>query len=209
MEDTNRFFEFIIIIVTVVFFALLFMASRLLHVDVIVSMYDNANASAGPLQLSCVCEPFEMTIRDVPCKVSPLAYYNITGKVLALKRYDTGSIFDKTEQRVNPFDIAIGWGPLLDAQFSQKLIVVTSASRIKIRASKEFDYLRDYASNNHIILENQDQYEFFLGLKNGDIVSISGMLVNMECRSYTLESSISRTDRASESILVSHAEKIN
>jgi hypothetical protein len=209
MEDENRFFEFIIIIVAVVFFALLFMASKLLHVDTIVSMYDNANASAGPLQLSCDCEPFEMTIRDVSCKVLPLAYYNISGKVLGTKRYDTGSIFDKADERVNPFDIVIGWGPLLDDELGQKVSLVMTGKSIKIRASQEFDYLKGYASNNHIILENPDQYEFFLDLNKGDLVSISGRLVNMECGSYSIESSLRRTDSASESILVSHAEKIN
>lgn len=110
-------------------------------------------------------------------QLTELASFNITAKVLAKKNYS----FDRGAQ-LSPTDLALGWGRMSDE---------TVLEQIKISQSGRFYFWRvdafpipqreieTHSANMHVIPENISVKHALGKVRPGDIVEMSGSLVNV------------------------------
>lgn len=109
--------------------------------------------------------------------ITELAKFDIKAKVLAKKNYLLGR-----EADLSPVDLALGWGNMSDERILEK---------IKISQSGRFYYWRvdtfpiprreieTHSANMHLIPANDSVKSAMNQIKQGDIVEISGSLVNV------------------------------
>lgn len=109
--------------------------------------------------------------------ITELAKFDIKAKVLAKKNYLLGR-----EADLSPVDLALGWGNMSDERILEK---------IKISQSGRFYYWRvdsfpiprreieTHSANMHLIPANDSIKSAMSQIKQGDIVEISGSLVNV------------------------------
>ena len=110
-------------------------------------------------------------------QLTELASFKITAKVLAKKNYS----FDRGAQ-LSPTDLALGWGRMSDE---------TVLEQIKISQSGRFYFWRvaafpipqreieTHSANMHVIPENISVKHALGKVRPGDIVEMSGSLVNV------------------------------
>ena len=127
--------------------------------------------------------------------LTPRARFDATARVLSGERYrmDTGA-------SLMPRDIAFGWGSMSDS---------TALARVKISQSGRFAFWRtderpsdsDIATinssiaNMHLIPANDSVRNAILRARVGQIVSFSGMLVDVRAPSgWSINTSLSRSD---------------
>lgn len=130
-------------------------------------------------------------------QLTELASFNITAKVLAKKNYS----FDRGAQ-LSPTDLALGWGRMSDE---------TVLEQIKISQSGRFYFWRvaalpipqreieTHSANMHVIPENISVKHALGKVRPGDIVEMSGSLVNVLStdNQWRWRSSLTREDTGS------------
>jgi hypothetical protein len=109
--------------------------------------------------------------------ITKLAIFDIKAKVLSKKNYQ----FDR-EAGLAPTDLALGWGKMSDEHILEK---------IKISQSNRFYYWRvdsfpiprqeieTHSANMHLIPANESVKKAIGKIRNGDIIEMSGSLVNV------------------------------
>ncbi len=110
-------------------------------------------------------------------KFMPLADYKICGRVLGTKRYYSGFGSD-----IVPVDVAIGWGRMSDQAVLDQFDLSMSNRFFFYKwentpAIPEDEIMRS-AANNHIIAANRKVRKTINSLIPGQIVTLSGYLVN-------------------------------
>lgn len=166
-----------------------------------------------PKQNMITNEKFNIDVRGVNLTVTKLATYDITGKVEAIKDYNTNPIAnvlsfkgDNVYDYISPIDLTLSWGQVAKKENSGHIycdqyawntyravqISIDSYLANKYGAKESFAQV----SNNHLISLNKDIRNLFSKVKLDDIVRIVGHLVLVE-DSYGGKwgpSSTSRTD---------------
>ena len=129
--------------------------------------------------------------------ITELAQFDIRAKVLSKKNYQ----FDRGAD-LSPTDLALGWGNMSDESVLEK---------IKISQSGRFYYWRvdsfpiprreieTHSANMHLIPANKSVKSAIGKIRQGDIVEISGSLVNVVSTSsgWHWHSSLTRKDTGS------------
>ena len=138
--------------------------------------------------------PNEIAFAYKNFQIKPLATFAIDARVLHRKiyRYDLGAA-------LAPVDLAVGWGPMSDEAVLARLDV-SQASRFYYyewqgQPPIPREEIVSHSSNLHLIPQNDEIASECKSLRTGELVHISGLLVEATGPDIgTLRSSLSRTD---------------
>ena len=126
--------------------------------------------------------------------INEVATFNIKAKVLSKENY----YFDR-ESSLSPTDLALGWGNMSDESVLEK-IVITQSRRFYYWRLKSFPIPRheieSHSANIHIIPSSDSVKNIIGNIRKGDIIEMSGSLVNVVSNDndWTWKSSQTRTD---------------
>lgn len=131
-------------------------------------------------------EPMQTDIKNaVPFKykkffITPLANYSITGIVISTKRY----FFDSTSS-ISPIDIAIVWKKMSVADVIKEFKFKHRRRAIIYTTKKDYwpimeKEVKTCISNNHCIPANKEIKKKLLKIKQYDLVTLKGQLVQAE-----------------------------
>lgn len=146
-------------------------------------------ASGLPSQESISTAPFRFN----GYTLTPRASFNVIAKVISAERY----YFDY-EARVSPVDFVLGWGPMSDESVLEQIDIWQEDRWYNWKSdnlpiSKEEIILN--SGNMHMIPETDAIAEDIKRVRNGDLVSISGILVDVKSgSSWKWKTSTSRSD---------------
>jgi len=129
-------------------------------------------------------------------EIIPTARFDIKAKVLGSKRY----IFGR-EADLAPMDLALGWGPMSDEAILQH-IQISQGNRFYRWRVKEFPIPRRQietnSANMHLIPASKSVADKIKAARHGDIITLSGHLVNVKGRDgWVWKSSLTRQDTGS------------
>ncbi|TYT75635.1 hypothetical protein [Desulfobotulus mexicanus] len=126
-------------------------------------------------------------------RLTPLAHFEMTGRVLARKRYRTDR-----ESDLAPVDLALGWGRMSDTAVLEKIKITQSGRWYRWRTDnfpiprKEIE---SSSANMHLIPADTHVKNRVLAAREGDIVRFSGYLVRADAPDgWRWISSLTRTD---------------
>ena len=137
------------------------------------------NTNIDPIQLEQEgLGQIAMDFKNGSIKIHPLAEYSISGKLLSKKKY--GSTWNA---KIAPYDFAIGWGDLLREDL-KKIINYNQWGRFyffKYELNPPFKdkYIVEHSSNNHIIPATENLKKLLFHIKEDDIITMEGFLVNI------------------------------
>lgn len=110
--------------------------------------------------------------------LTEVASFDITAKVLAKKNYRTGR-----ESDLSPTDLALGWGNMSDERIL-KDIKISQRGRFYFWRVESFPIPRreieTHSANMHLIPANDYIKDVINDIKTGDIIELSGSLVNVK-----------------------------
>ncbi|WP_444945544.1 hypothetical protein ACJJIP_15700 [Microbulbifer sp. VTAC004] len=141
--------------------------------------------------------------------ITEIAEFRIKAKVLSKKNYHTGR-----EAELSPTDLVLGWGNMSDESVLEK---------IKISQSRRFYWWRvdsfpiprreieTHSANMHLIPGNDAIEGLIDEIRKGDIIEISGSLVNVKSTTdnWYWESSQTREDTGKGACELIYVKKIN
>ena len=109
--------------------------------------------------------------------INEIATFRIKAKVLAKKNYYLGR-----ESDLSPTDLALGWGNMSDESILDK-IEISQSNRFYFWRVESFPIPRKeietHSANMHLIPADESVARIIGEIRNGDIVEISGSLVNV------------------------------
>jgi len=126
--------------------------------------------------------------------VTEVAEFRIKAKVLSKENYYRG-----TESDLSPTDLALGWGNMSDENVLEK-IKISQSGRFYFWRVESFPIPRkeieSHSANMHIIPANELAEDELKDISKGDIIEISGSLVNISSDDGTWRwrSSLTRND---------------
>jgi len=129
------------------------------------------------------------------CKIKPLASVRVRARVLSAERYwfDSGA-------SLAPVDFALGWGPMSDQRIIDQLSVWQGQRWYHWRPKGKAlpisgTQISRYSANMHMIPSSDSVRKQLLKVHPGQVVQISGDLVEVEGEGgWKWRSSLSRTD---------------
>lgn len=143
----------------------------------------------------------------------PLATFKLEARVLSTKHYKGDE-----HVRLSPFDFALGWGPMADPATLSRLEITQSDRYYRWQwwgapPLGEADLIR-HSTNAHLIPANDDIALALSAVKKGDLIQITGKLVEATHPNANKpwRSSLTRDDRgegACEIILVESLQHIS
>ena len=154
-----------------------------------ISRYPGVLASQQPVQNSANQSPFEFN----GYSIQPLQNFEIKARVLSTEHYR----FDR-EADLAPVDLALGWGAMSD-EAVLKQIRISQSGRFYFWHVDNFPVPRDViessTANMHMIPADSRIEKALNAIKAGQLVSISGYLVEAKAADgWRWKSSLSRTD---------------
>lgn len=126
-------------------------------------------------------------------RIIPLARFSLYALVLHKRRYR----FDR-ESEISPIDLALGWGPMADQQVLDH-IDISQANRWYYWHADSLPIPRKQiiasSANMHMIPANDAVRMQLADVKRGDLIALSGYLVQVQAgANWTWRSSLTRTD---------------
>lgn len=128
-------------------------------------------------------EPLQADVASAPSSLhgrwtlTPRASYRITARILGVERYHVDLL-----SGLIPEDVALGWGPMSDNRILNKMEIYQSDRFYFWRAPREAPLGRDviisHSANTHVIPENSTVGRQLSRLRPGQVVTLSGLLVN-------------------------------
>ena len=110
-------------------------------------------------------------------EITELAYFEIRAKVLGKENYSLGR-----ESDLAPIDLALGWGPMSDESVLQH-IDISQSSRYYRWQVESFPIPRRqieiHSANMHLIPATSEIEKQINDARKGDIIELSGSLVNV------------------------------
>ena len=162
------------------------------------------------IKIAQLPEQFEVVNQPVvnmdDYQLHKIAAFNLSAKVLAKKNYYLGR-----EAELSPTDLALGWGAMSDERILRD-IDISQSGRFYFWRVESFPIPRKeietHSANMHIIPANDDVAKVLKQINSGDLIELSGHLVNINSTSdsWYWRSSTTRYDTgngACEVILVS------
>ena len=126
-------------------------------------------------------------------RITPLAHYKITAKVLSKKNY----YFDR-ESILSPTDLALGWGRMSDESIIESIHISQSGRWFRWHAEKlpiSKKEIQNHSCNTHILPANKSVRTTLKKIRKGDIIQLEGKLIKATNPSGgEWISSLSRTD---------------
>ena len=141
-------------------------------------------------------------------RIVPLEDFSIEARVLSAKRYR----FDR-ESDLAPIDLALGWGPMANPAVLQK-VSVSQGDRWYYWRVAEFPIPRrdieTHSANMHMIPATSAIEEKLKSAKEGDIVRLTGYLVEvLSPDGWRWRSSLSREDTGAGACEVVWVERLD
>ncbi|HEY5810557.1 MAG TPA: hypothetical protein VIT67_21490 [Povalibacter sp.] len=146
-------------------------------------------AEAEPLQTPTTASSFSFG----KFELLPQAEYHITARVLSVEPYrvDGGA-------RLSPLDFAVGWGPMSDSAVLEHFRITQGARFFTIYPDEEAIDLATAlhgSANMHLIPATSQVRDQLQGVRAGNVVRMSGMLVNARTtEGFTWNTSLTRAD---------------
>ncbi len=171
----------------------------------------NRSSSGGAWPVGAVAPgtPYQTAYAAPPVQlegftVTPQAQFQITARVLKKKRYR----FD-TQADLMPWDFAMGWGPMSDSRIIDQLDI-SQSGRWYYWSYPQLPpidpaLITQSSANMHLIPLDESVREVLDDADEGDVVTLTGDLVNVAGKGWTINSSLTREDSgggACEVILV-------
>lgn len=190
----------------------------ILLVAIIVVIWKFSSYSGSVTYGPGVKAPDEPVQQDIPSSdsfhyddytITPFAAFEITAKVLSRKNYSFGR-----ESDLSPVDLALGWGRMSDESVLAE-IEISQSGRFYRWQVQSFPIPRreieTHSANMHLIPANDRVKEQLSDVRQGDIVSISGHLVNVEATddNWHWKSSKTRNDTGSGACELIWVESLN
>jgi hypothetical protein len=125
--------------------------------------------------------------------LTPQARYDITGRILAAVRYEDGW------SDLSPLDLSLGWGLMSDNEFLAQLDIFEVDRTLHEPGKPEYQtpdyyYVLLHSSNNHVIPLNESIRAQLFALRVGQVVELTGDLVDARGRGAFIPTSLSRYD---------------
>lgn len=122
-----------------------------------------------------------------------VARFNLEARVLGVERYRADAM-----AKLVPVDLALGWGPMSDSKVLSR-IGITQGNRFYFWSTDEFPIPRrdieTHSANMHLIPSSDAIERRIKAARVGQVVSISGYLVNVRTdEGWTISSSLTRED---------------
>jgi hypothetical protein len=160
-----------------------------------------SSAAGLPATADGVPAPNQGSVGDMPSwrsgeyDIEPLATYDITARVLSVKRYPNGT--DRFAD-VSSVDLALGWGRMADRDLLEQLNVRQDGRWYFVKwrgLPLTAEQVIESSANTHILPASPKIAEKLAGVKAGDVVTLRGYLVNTRgSDGWTWASSVTRTD---------------
>jgi len=138
--------------------------------------------------------------------LSPVAEFSLQAKVLAKKQYRSGR-----EADLSPFDLALGWGRMSDEQILESINFSQSNRWYRWKTPQlpiPRKEIETFSANMHMIPANDFIKDSLAQVKEGQVISLQGYLVNVVASDgWKWRSSLTRNDTgggACEVIFVEH-----
>ena len=180
-----------------------------------------------PIQKSVDKETLSFKIHGVDVDITKLASYDITGKVEALKDFNTNflanflsfSSWDMSNY-ISPRDLTLSWGKIAQDDNSEYIQVnqefFNNQRRALVNCKPQLidkygmDYSIEHVSNNHIIVIDKNLRSQLAKIKVTDVVRIIGYLVEVDCSNgvHWGPSSLRRNDTGGHACEIIYAEEI-
>lgn len=125
-------------------------------------------------------------------KLYPQADFEIEARVISTSNY----YFDD-ESDISPVDLAVGWGVMSDEKLLDKIKFSQSGRFLHWRYDEReviYTEVNNHAANIHIIPATSDIKAQVKSLHAGQVVKLSGKLVNVDRGNWKWYSSLSRED---------------
>lgn len=160
--------------------------------------WQKRSVTYGP-GVTVATEPMQSEVDDATSvemngyQVKPLEEFSIEARVLGAEHYSMGR-----ESDLAPVDLALGWGPMSDESVL-KDISISQSNRFYYWHVDTFPISRKeietHSANMHMIPADDDIEERLKDIRPGQIVSISGYLVEVKASDgWHWRSSLSRSD---------------
>ena len=126
--------------------------------------------------------------------LTQMASFRLQAKVLSIENYHTGRAAD-----LAPVDLALGWGPMSDEAVLDN-IEITQSNRFYWWRTEQFPIPRreieTNSANMHLIPANDEIREAIKDIRIGDLVELTGYLVNASAVSdnWYWKTSLTRND---------------
>lgn len=180
-----------------------------------------------PIQKSVPKETMSFKIHGVDVNITKLASYDITGKVEALKDFNTNFLANflsfssgDMSNYISPRDLTLSWGTIAQDNNSEYIQVNqeffnnqrTALINYKSELINKYgeDYSIEHVSNNHIIAIDNNLRSQLAKIKVTDVVRIIGYLVEIDCSNgvHWGPSSLRRNDTGGHACEIIYAEEI-
>ncbi len=161
-------------------------------------------------------DPEQTDLKDTPAfdiedgryHIQPLADFRMTARVLSREDYWIDRL-----ARLVPTDVAFGWGHMSDSAVLRKLDIEQD-DRWYRWSTGEFPIPREdieqHSANMHLIPADRSVRKAIERLRVGQIVSLSGELVEVQARSgWTMRSSLTRDDTGAGACEVVWVERLD
>jgi len=117
------------------------------------------------------------TFEDSSVPLVPVAVFDISGVVLSKKRYMPWS-----DKSFAPWDIALGWGSMSDPSKLSHVDFWSAGRELHFNFAHNSPVQKPEilagSANIHIIPANDEMHALLSGIQSGDIVRLTGFLVN-------------------------------
>ena len=138
--------------------------------------------------------------------IQPLARFNIEARVLSRKNYS----FDE-ESKLAPIDLALGWGSMSDERVLDTMEIKQSNRWYHWRTDKFVIPRKEViesSANMHLVPANDQVSESLDEIVKGNVVRISGYLIEAESSDMKWRSSLTRTDRGANACELIYVQSI-
>lgn len=156
-------------------------------------------AVAVPVGVRAVAEPVQVPTAVAPFdfkgfKITPLADYTITARVLRTEGYYTGR-----EAELSPIDFALGWGVMSDTAVIDALNITQGGRWYRYSWSGEppvpVDEIVQHSANTHIIPADKTVERQIDKVRQNQTITMHGYLIRAEAGDgWHWESSLTRAD---------------
>jgi hypothetical protein len=127
-------------------------------------------------------------------RLIPRARFSAQVRVLSRERYWLGTLAE-----ISPLDIAVGWGPMSDSAVLGELDISQSGRfyfwQYDDAPPVPREIIESHSANWHLVPANDRVWRTLRGLRVGSVVTLEGMLVDIETLDQgTIKTSLRRDD---------------
>ncbi|OUR71771.1 hypothetical protein A9Q78_09015 [Methylophaga sp. 41_12_T18] len=141
-------------------------------------------------------------------QITPLAEFQLTGKILSRKDYSFGR-----ESELSPTDLALGWGPMSDEAVLENIDISQSGRWYRWRV-EDFPIPRKAietnSANMHLVPANDLVASMLELTKQGQIIELTGYLIRVDADDgWHWQSSLTRNDTGGQACELIYVESLH